>query len=494
MSYGQKAATGLGWMFTSSISVQGIGILSTMVLARLLLPTDFGVVAVVLSIIGILQTFAELGMSVALIQREKLTRSLIDSAFIATVVLTLTIMAVIWFTSAYIAFFFKMSILSDLLKIAVFSYLFTGIFSLYRCLLLRDLRYKTISAIGCGSILIGSTISIILAYRGYGAYSIVWGKMLSEFVSLLAGVWFTKYFPGSLGRLKEMRSLFSFGMWVSLGRLMGQSAGKLDVFVVGKVLDAATLGGYYMAQKIVLLIPGTYASVIDQVMLPIYSKLQKESDRVHDSYFKTLSLTSIVLLPSVCLIFLFADPLVRIFLGDKWLQISPLIMIMSIYGIMRSLGGGVFASVIYSLGRPHLATVANAFRMVALPACVLVGSLWGVLGVAWGFGLYGVIGRIFNQWLLKHFFGFSFLLYLKAIFPASFSVFIATVPSFLICYFLANGNLLNMVLWNLTALIVWSVIYFIIIKMLARQDVDYLWRIVKPLIQKTPIYRGLLRL
>jgi teichuronic acid exporter len=494
MNFSQKAATGLGWMFSSKASVQGLGLLTTMVLARLLLPTDFGAVALVVAIIAILQTFAELGMSVALVQRERITTSLIDSAFVATFFLTVTIVVVMWITAGYCANFFKIPVLSGLLKIAAISYLFTGIFSLHRCLLLRELRYKEISAIEFGAVFIGSISSIILAYRGHGPYSIVWGLLLSAGGRLLAGYWLTKYLPGSLGSLKEMRGLFSFGMWVSLGRIMGNAAGKVDSFVIGKVLDAATLGTYYMAQRIVLLIPSTYTGVVDQVMLPIYSKFQKELDRVQDGYFKTLSLTAIILLPPICMIFTFADPLVRILLGTQWLQVIPLVMIMSIFGISQSLGGGIFASVIYSLGRPQLATVINAFRMVALPAFVLAGSFWGVFGVAWGFALYGLVGRLFNQWILKHFFGFSLLRYFKAIFPAFLSASMATAPSVLICFFLARGSIGEMIIWNLVALLVWVTVYFLLIRMLAKKDVRYLWDIVRQICQKTFLYRGFVRL
>ncbi|HOQ43052.1 MAG TPA: lipopolysaccharide biosynthesis protein [Smithellaceae bacterium] len=494
MSYAKKAVTGIGWMFTSSASVQGIGLVANMVLARLLMPADFGAVALVVAIIAVLQTFAELGMSVALIQREHVTRSLIDSAFTATVLLTLSIAAIIWVISPHVASFFRITVLSGLLKIAALSYLFSGIFSLHRCLLLRNLRYREISIIGFGAVVLSSVTSIVLAYQGHGPYSIVWGHFLSGAGCLVAGLWLTKYLPGSFGSFRDMRSLFSFGMWVSLGRIMGNAAGKVDSFVIGRALDAATLGGYYLAQKIVLLIPNTYTGIIDQVMLPIYSKFQKEADRIQDGYFKTLSLTAIILLPPICLIFTFADPLVRILLGGRWLQVIPLVMIMSLFGIAQSLGGGVFASVIYSLGRPQLATVINAFRMAALPGFVLVGSLWGVLGVAWGFALYCVIGRLFSQWLLRHFFGFSFLRYLKTILPVSISASAATAPAYCIRYFFAHGSLCDMVFWNLTALIVWVLIYFLFIRTVARKEIEYLLGIGKPIFQTSFVYRGLLYL
>jgi len=494
MSYSTKAAAGIGWMFTSSASTQGVGLLANMILARLLIPSDFGAVALVMALISILQTFAEVGMAVALIQREQVNKLLIDSAFSATACLTLSIVAILWASSSFIAGFFEFPVLLGLLKIAAISYFFNGIFSLYRCLLLRDLRYKDISIVGFGNVILSSSVSIFLAYRGYGPYSIVWGSLLAGAGVLTAGLLLTKYIPHSLGSFREMRSLFSFGIWVSVGRIMGDAAGKVDAFVIGKVLDAATLGGYYMAQKIVLLIPATFTGIIDQVMFPIYSKFQKDKERVKEGYFKTLSLSATVLLPPICLIFTFADPLVRIMLGKQWLYITPLVMIMSIFGIFQAIGGGIFASVIYSLGRPQLATLVNAFRMAALPVFVIVGSKWGVFGVAWGFALYGVFGRLFNQWLLKYFFDFSLIKYFKSIFPAALSSAIATLPAYLISSILAKGSLWSMISWNIAALILWGLLYLIILRIFAKRDMAYFFEIGIPILQKTAAYSFFLRI
>jgi len=169
-------------------------------------------------------------------------------------------------------------------------------------------------------------------------------------------------------------------------------------------------------------------------------------------------------------------------------------MIMSIFGIFQAIGGGIFASVIYSLGRPQLATLVNAFRMAALPVFVIVGSKWGVFGVAWGFALYGVFGRLFNQWLLKYFFDFSLIKYFKSIFPAALSSAIATLPAYLISSILAKGSLWSMISWNIAALILWGLLYLIILRIFAKRDMAYFFEIGIPILQKTAAYSFFLRI
>lgn len=461
-------------MFTGSAGCQGIGLVTNIILARLLVPSDFGAVALVLAVIGILQTFAEMGTSVALVQRQNVTQSVVDSAFALTALVTITIVIIIWLASNKIAIFFDVPVLANLLKIAAFSYLFAGIFSLYRCLLLKKLRYKAISILGFVGVLFHGGISVFLAFNGWGPYSIVWGQVGSTIVLLILGLYHTRYVPRSTGSIKEMWELFSFGVWVSIGRILGNASGKIDVFLIGKLLSTIPLGAYYLAQKMVMLLPATYAGIIDQVMLPIYSQWQDDPSRVEAGYWKVLSYTALIIIPPVCLIFVLADPLVKLVLGEKWIQVIPLVKVMSIFALSHALGGGIFASVIYALGRPQIATIVNVFRMIALPTCVIIGSRWGVLGVAWGFAAYGVVGRFFNQWLLKKYFGFSFFRYFREIGPTFATGFFASGVMLGILSILDIQTVSSQIISVVAVSILWCIIYYIIIRIHSPEESKFL--------------------
>jgi len=484
INFSEKAVSGVAWMFTSTTARNGVAYIVNIILARVLVPSDFGAVALVVGVIAILQTFAEMGTSVALVQRQNVTPSVIDSAFISTFTVTILIVLLLWSFSNNIAAFFSVPVLAALLKIAAFSYLFRGVFSLYRCLLLKEMRYKEISLLEFINVIIYGLIAVVLAFSGYGPFSIVWGQVFSAIFLLILGFWRTGYIPKSFGRIKEIWELLSFGIWVSIGRILGNSSGKIDTFIIGKLLNASTLGSYYLAQRIVMLLPGTYTQIIDQVTLPIYSKFQKDPSRVEEGYWKTISFTSLIILPLVCLLFIFADPLVRWILGEKWIQVIPLVRIMSLFVLAHALGGGIFASVIYALGRPQIATIVNIFRIIALPTCVIIGSRWGVMGVAWGFAAYGIIGRLFNQWLLKRNFSFSLIRYFREIAPALISGLLATGVALGIFSVFGKDTIVIEIIKVITGFIVWCITYYVFVKIFAPEKSKYALYIIFQFIKK----------
>jgi O-antigen/teichoic acid export membrane protein len=423
------AVSGFAWMLSGAAGVQAMQLAVNLVLARLLVPSDFGAVAIVTALIGILQTFAELGVSVAIVQRKELPRTVTDSAFVLTLFVTLIIVFALWLTSRHIARFFHLPVLGPLLTIAALSYLFHGLYALYHCLMLRNMEYKAISRLEIKAYAVYGMVAVVLAWLGFGPFSMVYAGLVWSLLLLSLGVLKTGYIPKGAGNLKIMRELVSFGMWVSLGRVLRNSSARLSNFIIGKSLSASALGIYSMTEKIVMILPTTYSMLIDQVMLPIYSKWQEEPARIEENYFKVLEHASLILVAPLCLIFVFADPLVRILLGDKWIQAIPIVRIISLFGLTQVFGEGILDSVVYSQGRPRIVTIMNLFKVIALPTFLIVGCYWGLVGVAWGLVSFGLLGRLFNQWLVKKYFGYSLRRYFLKIFPAAASAVAATAIS-----------------------------------------------------------------
>jgi len=169
----------------------------------------------------------------------------VDSAFTSTLGITIIVVMVIWLMSNSIANFFAIPVISPLLKIGSIAYFFRGIFAIYRCLLLREMRYKEISIIDFTGYIIYGLTATVLAANGYGPFSVVWAQCIWSLVLILVGLSRTKYIPRSWGSAATAWDLLKFGIWVSLGRVMRSSAGQVDNFVVGKVLNPTLLGYYF---------------------------------------------------------------------------------------------------------------------------------------------------------------------------------------------------------------------------------------------------------
>ncbi|HOV65530.1 MAG TPA: lipopolysaccharide biosynthesis protein [Bacillota bacterium] len=411
----EKALTGSLWLLSGMGGREALLFFLSIVLARILVPEDFAAIALVMAIIAIVDAFAQLGLSVALVQRPSITPRLLDSAFILTSVTFPAGSALLLLFSKPLADYYILPLLSPLIKLTAFSILFLGFTSFYRSLLLRDMKYHAISATEILATLIYGMIAVILGVKGYGAYSILWGHIGGASVTLIAFVALKPFFPKSLGSIRLMKELMSFGAWVSLGRVLGTASGQFDRFLIGKILAEQTLGGYYLAYRMTTALPNLVTGAVDQVLLPIYSNSKNDPQVIERGYWKGLRYSAITVVPISLLLAVFAHPAVWLLLGEKWIFIVPVVQILSIFGALHGLGGGLLASAIYASGIPRLNPVINGFRIVVLPACVWLGSQWGVEGVAWGVAAFGFTGRLFNQWLLKHYLGYSFLTFFRVI-------------------------------------------------------------------------------
>jgi O-antigen/teichoic acid export membrane protein len=465
-------------MFSSSMGQSGLMLIVSIVLARVLLPADFGAIALVLAVVSILRIFAEMGTSVALVQREHINSTVIDSAFSSTLVFTFFIVLLLYICSENIAHFFKMPVLSGMFKIIALSYLFTGLFSLYRSLLLREMRYREISILEFLSIAIYGFVAIVLAFYKLGPFSVVWGKVISALFLLIAGIIKMKYIPKSFGKFREACQLLRFGIWVSTGRVLGDTAAKFDTLIIGRLLDSATLGIYNISQKIVTLFPASFNGVANQVTYPIYSKWQKDQDRIEEGYWKVLSYSALILMPPVFLVFVFADFFIPLILGSKWLLTIPLVRIMSIYGLAKALGGGILTPVVHALNRPQIMTIVYIFRIICMPLCVFIGSKWGIIGVAWGISIYGITSHLFDQWVLKLCLKFSFKRYFCEIIPVLIPALCATVVVAISIFIFSVYNRFLQFLFFFANVIVWCMVYYGFVRLLLPTKLEYIKQIL----------------
>jgi len=392
---------------------QALTLLFTIVLARILMPEDYAAVALVTAVTAVLQVVSELGVSVTVIQRKEIDERLLDSAFVLTFVLFAVASVILVLLAKPFTDYYALPLLTPLMLIAAVTFFLQGISSFYRSLLLRSLNFKAVSLTGLLAVTGYGVIATASALLGYGAYSVMWGHLFEAVLMLIVYTFLQRFRPRSFGSIRLMRELLQFGIWIAIGRVLGQASGQFDRFLIGKVLSAQALGGYYLAYRITTTLPNLLTGTLDQVLLPVYSDAKNDPRVIERGYWRGLRLSAILFLPLSALLVAYARPLIWLALGDQWTYIVPLIQILSLFGAIQALGGGIFASVIYASDIPQLNPLVNVFRIVVLPACVWIGSHWGVEGVAWGGVVFGVLGRFFNQWLLKRYLDYSFLQYFR---------------------------------------------------------------------------------
>lgn len=398
----QKVFMGTLWMAAISFGQQVFAFVVQIVIARLLVPKDYGVVALVMTIGSFAVVFSTAGIATALVQRKELPRPVIDAAATITGGIAILLGGSIFIANKAIASYYNLPEMAFLLRLVALDVFLKVMISLYDSLMLRDLRYRALSIRTFTSVLIQSGVSIMLASWGYGAKSLVIGYLSGSITLLAMSIIATRYIPRSLGDFREVKGVFKFGAWILIGRIVNQAAVVLDQMVIARVLNAASLGLINVSKNLTGIFPNTIIGFAGRVTLPVFSRWQDDLSRIETAYWRGLRLNMMIVFPICVIVGLFSYQILSLLYGTKWLAGDVLMKILAIQIAFVSIDSGYSVSVINAIGKPKFGTIVMFVSLFLLPIFVYMGSYWGCIGVAWGLTFcYGVF-FIVNQLVLRH--------------------------------------------------------------------------------------------
>lgn len=398
----QRVFTGTLWMAAISFGQQVLAFVVQIVLARLLVPKDYGVVALVMTIGSFAVVFSTAGIATALIQRKELPRPVIDAAATITGGIAILLGGSIFIASNAIAAYYDLPEMAFLLRLVAFDVFLKVMISLYDSLMLRDLRYRALSLRTFTSVIIQSGVSISLASWGYGAKSLVIGYLSGSITLLAMSIIATRYIPRSFGDFGEVKGVFKFGAWILIGRIVNQAAVVLDQMVIVRVLNAASLGLINVSKNLTGIFPNTIIGFAGRVTLPVFSRWQDDLPRIESAYWRGLRINMMVVFPICLLVGLFSYQILALLYGTKWLAGEVLMKILAIQVAVFSIDAGYSGSVINSIGKPKYGTIVMFVSLFLIPGFVYAGSSWGSVGVAYGMAAYSGAFFIVNQLVLRH--------------------------------------------------------------------------------------------
>lgn len=352
------------------------------VMARLLSKSDFGLMALAASFIGIGAILSEAGMGSALIQRKNITYKHKNAAMQGNFIIGVIVFSLFFFLSKYIAFFFNQPKLEMIIKVVGVNVVFSSLNSVSRGLLQKNFKFKITSNITMITTIIGYGLGIILAFLNYGVWSLV-AATLS--VSLLSTIIMFFYAPVSLRfqfYYKEWRELFSFGFGLILSRLINyMNTSGVNLFV-GKIFSPVQLGVFERTFSIKS-IPSNYlGDVLDTIMFPAMSEIQDEENRLFQTYQYSLGVVNSLLMPVAVFLIFFSKEIVLILLGDKWLDSVLPLQIMFIV-LPFSISVRLADSVVRSKGLIYKNVSRRFAYMLVLLSTISVGAYYyGIVGAS----------------------------------------------------------------------------------------------------------------
>ena len=327
-SIASQSIKGVIWSAVERFSLQGVQFFIGIVLARLLSPSDFGMIGMLTIFLSISQIFVDCGFSNALIREKEVTDKDYGTAFSINFLISLGCFVILFFAAPFVADFYQLPELCPVMRVVSLSLVINALFTVHKAKLSRAVDFKTQSKASFGAALLSGILGVTLAYCGFGVWSLVWQTVLNSVLNLVIFSVLLRWFPKPCFNKDSFHSLFSFGSKLLVSSLIHSVYTNLYNIVIGKKFSAANLGFYTRADHLVAFPSQNVASILSRVTYPILSKLQEDNNKLLDVYKKYLQLACFVIFPLMIGFCVLAKPTVILLLGEKWLASVLLLQIL----------------------------------------------------------------------------------------------------------------------------------------------------------------------
>jgi PST family polysaccharide transporter len=386
----QKTVKGFFWAYLSFMGGKGLSFLTTIVLARLLLPEDFGLIGYCLIVIQYVDILNSAGIATALIARRDKVQEAANAAFLANILFGLGCFALTWVIAPLVAQFFKTPEVVPLFRALGLTLPLTGLGIVPDTMLRREMKFQTVLISDISRNFMKGAVAIVMALLGYGAWSLVGGQLVGVLTGTLLSWFLAGWRPTFTFDREATRSILSYGSHIILLETAGAFRNNVDYLLVGRVLGAASLGFYTMSYRIPELLIRSLNYVIGNVSLPALAITQADKARMQKFYFGYIRFLSMFVFPIGAGLAFTAPVFIPLFLSEKW---TPAIVPTSLIAIALSITAlGYVPGVLYkATSRPD---ILNKLALVKMPVAISilwVSTRWGIVGVAAGQILIGLI-------------------------------------------------------------------------------------------------------
>ncbi len=390
-SLGRQARHGVVWTTAQSLVNRGSGVVVFLVLARLLTPHEFGVLAAAQVFISLAQTFAEAGLTRTLVQRPRLRASHLDSALLVSGGAGLVLGLALAVAAPFVAHVYRMPQLEPVLFALAAVPVMTGISSVPESILRRELRFRSLALRGTSSVVVAGVLSVVMAVLGFGVWALV-GQVVCQSVVAAVVLWAsTGWRPSTQWDRTSVSELLGFGSHVLGISLLNFVTRRSGEFLVGVTIGPVALGLFTVANRILNLLMDLMVSNVQKVAMPVFSRVSEEPARLRDAYLRATHTTTLVAFPGFVLLALFGTRLTPVLFGQQWTTAGPLMGVLALVGPAQSISY-FNNSMMLARGASGLALRWTAATAVASVAVFLATVPFGITVVA--------VGITVRTWLL----------------------------------------------------------------------------------------------
>lgn len=381
-----KAVAGASWSMLSIAARQILSFAGVAILARLLGPGAYGLMGMAATITTFLLNFRDLGTGAAVIQQPEVSPRMLSSLFWINLLFGCVLSLMVVTAAVPAAMFFRDDRVAPVLRVISISFVITSAGVVHQAMLSRAMAFHRIAWADLSASAAGYAVAIPCAFNGFGVWSLVAANIVNSLVSTLLYWVYCPWRPSWEFSVEALRPVWRFSLNLSGFGIVNFFSRNADNLIIGRVLGAVQLGYYQMAYNLMLYPLQNISSVIAQVLFPAFAKVQSDNERFRSAYTRSCLLIALVTFPIMAGMGVVADPLLRAFLGSKWIPSVAVFQILAPVGLVQT----VFTTVglIYTAkGRTDWLFRWGIYSCVVLISAFLAGVRFGIAGVASAYGI-----------------------------------------------------------------------------------------------------------
>ena len=416
MANSNRTTKGVAWAAIDKIGVVLLQFFINLVLARLLTPNDFGCVGMILIFVAVSQTIIDGGFGAALIQKVNTTPTDYSTIFYWNIIFSTLIYIGIFIAAPWVADFFRIAPLCDLLRVLGIVIIINAFTLVQRTILRKALNFKVIAIIDIISYSFSAIIATYMAYRNYGAWSIV-GMQISNALIATILFWMTsKWRPIITFSTESFKSLFSYGGFLLIANIMQDVCTHIQGVVIGRNFSATQTGLYSQAKKMDEVASMTLPALLCQVLFPLYSECQNDKERLRNMLSNNMRMVSFVIFPLMMLLIIIAKPVFIFLYGNQWIDAVPYFQVLCVGGFFSALYNFNYYAVA-AVGRSKALFYWGCYKWGILLTLLLIGAQINMMGVLIAMVVSSINIYATNAFLAQKYIGYKFTKQILDILP-----------------------------------------------------------------------------
>ena len=426
----QKTVKGVSWSFAEQLLTRGVNFVIGILIARILSPTDYGLVGMLGIFFGLSQLFIDGGLTSALIRTKNPSEKDFSTVYLINIVLSIFFYFLLFLCAPLIADFYNQPLLKPLTRTIALTFVISSVSSIQGTLLTIKVDFKTKAYISIIASLGSGLTGIVCAYKGMGVWALVAQTLASAGLISLLTLCFVRWIPRLAFSVSSFQRLFSYSSKMLVSSIIHTIYQNCYPLFIGKRFSPADVGQYSRAGQFPGIVDSTITGALNRVAFPILSQIQDDDERLLQVYEKYIQLSCFLMFPVIMGLCGCARPLISILLKEQWLPCVPLMQILC-FCTMTNIITNINLNLLYVKGRSDLFLKLEIIKKTIAFSILFLSMFFGLKGICCGQVLYAYVSLYLNSYYTKKILGYSFLRQVKAIVPYFFLSLIVLIIAFL---------------------------------------------------------------